>query len=512
MRNMLGFLNQNLYHDYLNITNIMKLKRLDFRDVYGLRSPDLILTRENLMERVMLLITSYFCMGTELRFLKQMMVEGFEDSIDSEFWHGKALELAIKFLPGDAPLVKHIVSSYQKHHSPSFEQIPEDEEVQSEVKVIRPNEGITYNKISPVIRDIPKPSVKLAPLDLPLNNYYNKQKEIEPKSTANISECLKDSKLYGNKRGENDDSSKSKLIQNTSESSQILTKSDKKNKSTDRLSKDKNKNLVKISTEETITHSKFLCSLENSDSLNNKEVKDGNKGFAVFKNTGTSKQSKTIDSAEVKKASNTTSSVRSISPTANAVKTRIGTILRTRTEENTLNSIHDNSGGNSNTRIGSRGRQNKSSSNERSKSKKKSSSKEKIHQRPKTSKSYRKDKNNPNLTSKLFKNFYKKNEDKKITQLNTNINSLLSSHSTSVNFGFPGGFLDRPSSVMEDIKQSKMSKIHEHKDKSRKLKGNKSTRGGTPAPAALGRQKQVNTSLGLRSSGSQFIERSISNE
>ena len=44
MRNMLGFLNQNLYHDYLNITNIMKLKRLDFRDVYGIRSPDLMLT------------------------------------------------------------------------------------------------------------------------------------------------------------------------------------------------------------------------------------------------------------------------------------------------------------------------------------------------------------------------------------------------------------------------------------------------------------------------------------
>jgi hypothetical protein len=60
MRNMLGFLNQNLYHDYLNITNIMKLKRLDFRDVYGFRNPDLILTRENLMERVMLLITAYF--------------------------------------------------------------------------------------------------------------------------------------------------------------------------------------------------------------------------------------------------------------------------------------------------------------------------------------------------------------------------------------------------------------------------------------------------------------------
>lgn len=60
MRNMLGFLNQNLYHDYLNITNIMKLKRLDFRDVYSIRSPDLTITRENLIERIMILITAYF--------------------------------------------------------------------------------------------------------------------------------------------------------------------------------------------------------------------------------------------------------------------------------------------------------------------------------------------------------------------------------------------------------------------------------------------------------------------
>ena len=132
MRNLLGFLNQNLYHDYLNITNIMKLKRLDFRDVYGIRSTDLMLTRENIIERIMLLITAYFCMGTELRFLKQMNIEGFKSSknkLDGEFWHGKALELAVKFLPGDAPLVKHIVSSYQKHHAPSQEIIPEDEEV-----------------------------------------------------------------------------------------------------------------------------------------------------------------------------------------------------------------------------------------------------------------------------------------------------------------------------------------------------------------------------------------------
>ena len=70
MRNVLGFMNQNLYNDYMNITNIMKLKRLDFRDIYGCKSTDLILTRECIVERLILLVSSYFCIGTELRFLK----------------------------------------------------------------------------------------------------------------------------------------------------------------------------------------------------------------------------------------------------------------------------------------------------------------------------------------------------------------------------------------------------------------------------------------------------------
>jgi hypothetical protein len=40
-------------------------------------------------------------MGTELRFLKQKKQEKFEESMDSEYWHGKALEISVKFLPGD---------------------------------------------------------------------------------------------------------------------------------------------------------------------------------------------------------------------------------------------------------------------------------------------------------------------------------------------------------------------------------------------------------------------------
>jgi hypothetical protein len=35
---------------------------------------------------------------------------------DSEIWHGWALRMATTFLPGECPLVVHVISSYMKHH------------------------------------------------------------------------------------------------------------------------------------------------------------------------------------------------------------------------------------------------------------------------------------------------------------------------------------------------------------------------------------------------------------
>ena len=81
-----------------------------------------------------------------------MKVENFTSSNDAELWHGKALELAVKFLPGDAPLVKHILSSYQKHHSPTSESIPEGQEVEQWIFTVKPFNGVNYNKITPIIK------------------------------------------------------------------------------------------------------------------------------------------------------------------------------------------------------------------------------------------------------------------------------------------------------------------------------------------------------------------------
>ena len=129
MQNMLGFINQKKINASLNISNIMRLKRLTFSDLYKVSDLDTILLRDSMLQRVTMIITSYFCLGTELRFLKQMKLQGFKDSLEAQSWHGRSLEMALCFLPGDSPLVKHIIQSYNKHHAPSNQAIPEDEEV-----------------------------------------------------------------------------------------------------------------------------------------------------------------------------------------------------------------------------------------------------------------------------------------------------------------------------------------------------------------------------------------------
>lgn len=119
-------------------------------------------------------------MGTELRFLRQLKVQGFKDSIEAQFWHGRALEMAISLFSGDSPLVKHIIQSYQKHHAPSSEIIPEDYSISHEVKVAKPCIGVHSNKAYPMIQncdyiyddeDVDKPDTK------PVSEFERKKNE-----------------------------------------------------------------------------------------------------------------------------------------------------------------------------------------------------------------------------------------------------------------------------------------------------------------------------------------------
>ena len=110
------------------------------------------LSRDAMLEKIILLSVSYFCVGTELRFLSstsqkelgkskgegQYEAERAYTKADSEMWHAMALEAAGTFLPSECPLVSHIIVSYQKHHSPALTTIPEDEPLIEHLKVVRP--------------------------------------------------------------------------------------------------------------------------------------------------------------------------------------------------------------------------------------------------------------------------------------------------------------------------------------------------------------------------------------
>ena len=86
----------------------MRLEALDIDDLYSDPDQDLNLTRRKLLSIISLLIVSYFCMGTEIRFLKEQQIEGYMKSKEDSLWHGRALEMAVSFLPSDCSLTKHI--------------------------------------------------------------------------------------------------------------------------------------------------------------------------------------------------------------------------------------------------------------------------------------------------------------------------------------------------------------------------------------------------------------------
>lgn len=88
---------------------------------------------------------------------------------------------------------------------------------------------------------------------------------------------------------------------------------------------------------------------------------------------------------------------------------------------------------------------------------------------------------------------------------------MLSSNSVGVTRAFPKGFLDRPASVIEDYRKSKINKSIESKDKFYKPRGNKSNRGGTPAPAIQKNKNKSNTSLGVGSTA-RFSHHSTQNK
>ena len=68
-------------------------KNLDFTDFIHDE-----ITQENFLYKALFVIVSYFCIGTELRFLAILNPKKYTCK-DSEIWHAKAIHIAGCFLP-----------------------------------------------------------------------------------------------------------------------------------------------------------------------------------------------------------------------------------------------------------------------------------------------------------------------------------------------------------------------------------------------------------------------------
>jgi len=122
MKALLGYLNQSEWLYLFNIGNIMQITPLTVNDLYSEQQIDAEFGRDSILEKISYLSISYFCVSTELRFLTQnkdkLNINIVQVKTESEFWHGKAIEIACGYLPSESPLVTHILQSYQKHHAP----------------------------------------------------------------------------------------------------------------------------------------------------------------------------------------------------------------------------------------------------------------------------------------------------------------------------------------------------------------------------------------------------------
>jgi hypothetical protein len=111
MKSLLGFLNQNEWITNINIGNIMQIKPFKMKDLLMSQRNEQELSRESFLEKLTLLIVSYFCISTEMRFMVQSQNLP-ANSAEQEYYHVRALDISVAFLPNECPLLNHIILSY----------------------------------------------------------------------------------------------------------------------------------------------------------------------------------------------------------------------------------------------------------------------------------------------------------------------------------------------------------------------------------------------------------------
>ena len=256
----------------LNIENIIYLSALNYDDLDFDSDSKYELLRDSLLEKVIMLTVSYYCISNELKFLSK---DKNNKKTNGEYYHYNALYFALIFLPPNCPIVNYYMDTYYKNYKQGLEIIPEGKINNYKIDLIKKevfmennnnnNDFIFFTKIKKLNKIIREKE----------ENIINKNIQSENKSNTKKKRIIIHNNEYYNKKKKNNIISNS--LNNSLRHSQ--KKYDLVNISDSNIFNNKKINAYSMSK-----YSNSQTSLNTSIELDNKNIKLINGNFGLIPN------------------------------------------------------------------------------------------------------------------------------------------------------------------------------------------------------------------------------------
>jgi hypothetical protein len=118
----------------LTIHNIIYLSPLNNEDLDLDSDPKYELLRDAILEKVVMLTVSFFCVAMEM---KQLSPDKNNKKTNGEFFHHKAVFFSNLYLPVSCSIVKHFINSYYKCYERDLDVVPEGKIIDYKIDLIK---------------------------------------------------------------------------------------------------------------------------------------------------------------------------------------------------------------------------------------------------------------------------------------------------------------------------------------------------------------------------------------
>ena len=106
----------------LNIGNIMYLSALNEEDLDLESDPKYEILRDAILEKIVMLTVSYFCISMEMY---QLCEDKSNKNTNGDFFLYHAVLFGEDYLPSSCPIVRHFINSYYQFYQKDLDIIPE---------------------------------------------------------------------------------------------------------------------------------------------------------------------------------------------------------------------------------------------------------------------------------------------------------------------------------------------------------------------------------------------------